>query len=244
MKKVVLLLGVCAMSLNLSFGQLSVTPNPVSFIVNDFDLSDEWAEAVAHGDLTNEFGEEVQVKWEAELIDAPADWELKICDKNTCYGSNVTSNIDPDIGLNEPVVLASGETALLDTHVLPKGIAGCAKVTIQLSLVDDPGNILETVNYDYEVNVNGDCSAVSVVNVSKAQASVYPNPVQGEFFLRNPEQQVKSIRLFNLMGKELKYFQAGANRSYSVNDLAQGIYFVQLLDANDKLIKTSKINKQ
>jgi hypothetical protein len=74
------------------------------------------------------------------------------------------------------------KTALLDTHVLPKGIAGCAKVTIQLSLVDNPGNILETVNYDYEVNVNGDCSAVSVVNVSKAQASVYPNPVQGEFF--------------------------------------------------------------
>lgn len=245
MKKVCLLFSMLLLGSSIALAQLTVTPNPVSFIINDFDLADEWAEAVAHGDLTNEFGNQVQVKWEAQLLDAPSVWELKVCDKNTCYGSNVTSNIDPDIGLNEPVVMSSGEIALLDTHVLPKGAAGCGQVIIELSLVNDPGTILETVQYDYEVNVNGDCNAVSVKNLSRIQhVSVYPNPVQSEFFLRNPENQVKSIRLFNLMGKELKQFRVVANRSYNVGDLAQGIYFVQLLDANDQVIKTAKINKQ
>lgn len=224
--------------------QISVTPNPISFISNDFDLSDEWIEAVAHADMTNEFSSEVLVKWEAELIDAPATWLLKVCDKNTCYGDNVSSNIDPSIGLNEPVVLAPGESGLLDTHVLPKGTPGCGKVKISLSLVSDPGTILETVDYTYEINVNGDCSAVSVGEVFTQSPSIYPNPVQTEFFLRNPEQQVRSMRLFNLMGKEALQFQVVEGQAYDLSNLTQGIYFMQLLDSRNKIIKTVRINKQ
>jgi len=224
--------------------QISITPNPITFISNDFDLSDEWVEAVAHADMTNEYSSQVQVKWEAQLLDAPSTWLLKICDKNTCYGDNVSSNIDPSIGLNEPVVLAPGEIGLLDTHVLPKGTPGCGKVVIKVSLVSDPSTILETANYTYEINVNGDCEAVSLSDLTVQSPSIYPNPVQNEFFLRNPQQQVKTMRLFNLMGKEVQQFQVVENRAYDLSKLNQGIYFMQLLDSRNKIIKTVRINKQ
>jgi len=79
----------------------------------------------------------------------------------------------------------------------------------------------------------------------------YPNPVlrsqQVNIEFENAKQGKITLKLFSLDGrsvgtKEYEAIKGMNNISYSINaQLAAGTYFIQLIDENDKLIKTEKL---
>jgi Secretion system C-terminal sorting domain len=80
--------------------------------------------------------------------------------------------------------------------------------------------------------------------VSPVKISVYPNPATN-FISINKDENVRDIAIFNLVGKKLKTFQnVEKDEHYDVSDLPMGMYLVQVIDTNKKIVTTQRISKR
>jgi len=79
---------------------------------------------------------------------------------------------------------------------------------------------------------------------SVPEISVYPNPVSSEIHIKSPVQ-VQTVRLFNLLGQEIKSLDnIGKNHvQMNVSGLAEGIYILSVEDYQGN-IRTKKITKK
>jgi len=74
--------------------------------------------------------------------------------------------------------------------------------------------------------------------------SVYPNPATN-FISINKDENVRDIAIFNLVGRKLKTFEdVEKDEHYDVSDLPNGMYLVQVIDDNKKIITTQRISKR
>ncbi len=74
--------------------------------------------------------------------------------------------------------------------------------------------------------------------------SIYPNPATNYISINNDEN-VKSITIFNLVGRKLKTFKdIQKNEQYDVTTLPNGMYLVQVTDFSNKIITTQRISKR
>ena len=80
------------------------------------------------------------------------------------------------------------------------------------------------------------------ITAKKKKISVYPNPAVNFIGLSDSED-VKKIVIFNVMGKETKSFDVEKGMKYNVSDLRTGMYLVQIVDLNNKVITTQRLNK-
>jgi len=71
---------------------------------------------------------------------------------------------------------------------------------------------------------------------------VFPNPVTTQFEIGHSER-VNTIRVINMVGREVRSFSYTPGQPYSIADLPQGMYLVQLQDKGDKVIHTQRIKK-
>jgi hypothetical protein len=71
---------------------------------------------------------------------------------------------------------------------------------------------------------------------------IFPNPVSTTFEIGH-SVRVKDVLVINMVGREVKAFDFGAKKKYDITDLPQGMYLVQLKDANDKVIHTQRVKK-
>ncbi len=239
MKKSILflfLLGTFALSAQ----NLAITPDMVVVDILNFNFSDPLEEAVAHSSMVNNGAQTTDIKWEVELLEGPAEWQIKLCDNNTCYGTNVSSNIQSDIGLNEPITLAPGESGICDPHLVPNQTPGCGLVEVRLSTVFNPNNILATAQYEFKLGVNADC-VVSIRDLVKENIQIFPNPATNGFFI-NGSEGVNQVDLYSMLGQPVKSYAAQGSEAYSLEGVPAGIYFVQLLDKQNAVIKTIKLN--
>jgi hypothetical protein len=72
---------------------------------------------------------------------------------------------------------------------------------------------------------------------------VFPNPVYDQMSLKN-DTQVASIVILNLTGRKVLTFKTAPGRKYDVADLSSGLYLVQFLNANSKVIVTQRMHKR
>ncbi|MCB0642735.1 MAG: T9SS type A sorting domain-containing protein [Phaeodactylibacter sp.] len=75
------------------------------------------------------------------------------------------------------------------------------------------------------------------------QPTVFPNPAIDFISLKNPGT-VQTIRIYNLVGRELRQFEVEMGKRYPVSDLPRGMYLVQMVDQSQNVIKTQRINKR
>ncbi len=74
--------------------------------------------------------------------------------------------------------------------------------------------------------------------------AVYPNPATN-FISINKDENVRDISIFNLVGRKLKTFEnVEKDEHYDVSDLPNGMYLVQVIDDNKKIITTQRISKR
>ncbi len=88
-------------------------------------------------------------------------------------------------------------------------------------------------------------STTKTVGESKSiHIQVYPNPTTSFFKIEAHETQIKTIYLYNLIGKRVKTFEPSNGPDFYVDDLLSGMYLVQVLDDRGQIIGTSRLTKR
>lgn len=79
---------------------------------------------------------------------------------------------------------------------------------------------------------------------ASVKVSIYPNPATN-FISINKDENVSDIAIFNLVGRKLKTFQnVEKDEHYDVSDLPVGMYLIQVIDNNKKILTTQRISKR
>ncbi len=77
----------------------------------------------------------------------------------------------------------------------------------------------------------------------KAKLSIFPNPTTNYFQLTETEE-VAQILLFNVVGKRMKSFPYMEDEKYHVDELPNGMYLLQFVGHNGKIISTRRLSKR
>ncbi len=220
--------------------QIQLELHPDSFEGSfQVDLSDNWAEPIAHIQVVNQSGQMVNLRWVFEPQSAPPEWEYRICDINQCYNTGVISNVNLDTGApNKPVALMPGDSSLLDLHILPRGVAGEGVFRIYLADMSAPTQYIDTAVY--YVSIDG---LTATTDITSSPIRVWPNPADAWFTL-SENRLVQYIYVYNLLGGEVARFAYGADRYYDISALPSGMYFVVLADKKGQLLRTIRLNKR
>ena len=73
--------------------------------------------------------------------------------------------------------------------------------------------------------------------------AIFPNPTT-DYFKINSNRDIQKVVVFNLIGRELRSFDAEEDSKYSVGDLPNGMYLIQLLGADNKVLTTQRLQKK
>ncbi len=84
---------------------------------------------------------------------------------------------------------------------------------------------------------------VSKGAAEKPKFTLYPNPAT-DFIGLSTIKGVQKMAVYNLVGREMKTFKVTQDMMYYVGDLPMGVYLVQLIGPNKKIITTQRINKK
>jgi len=228
-----------------AFTQVTINPNPVE-VDKDVDLSLSYSKVEFHSTITNDYTDEVQLKWNVIKIDGPDEWEIQVCDNLACYAYGVHTNINPAMGLEEATIIeGNGGTSILDPKVKPNGIAGCGTYEISVSFVSDPDSILYTNTYNVKINVDENCEAlpVSVEEFKRANVKIFPNPTTN-FFQITDNEFVSDIEIFNIVGKRMTQATFVNGKSFDVSEFPNGLYLVRMIDEEGTILKTTRLTKR
>jgi len=236
MKHIILFTFFLAFSVGQALAQLSVSPNPWVGTFEEVDLSDWWAEPIAHCKMINKSNDTLYVRWEVVTISAPDEWDFRFCDKNSCYTTGTTTNWDPANDIELPAVLAPGEEGIMDLHILPRQVAGVCEVEVRLSLISDPGNVLVTGVFQVTVPTGVD-------EISLRDLHIFPNPSSDYFALTN-SQGIHKIVMYNVVGRPVRTFEVLEGKKYYIADLPDGIYLAGLVGNNDEVLRTLRVSKR
>jgi cyanophycinase-like exopeptidase len=88
--------------------------------------------------------------------------------------------------------------------------------------------------------VNPECGALSIEEVEIFQVEVYPNPFSDRFYI-NMEGQVKSMKLYTILGKEIN-LTLDINKPIDASSLSLGMYILKLKIENQ--VQTFKLIKR
>jgi len=71
---------------------------------------------------------------------------------------------------------------------------------------------------------------------------VFPNPT-ADYIGLSSDTGVGTIRILNLIGKEIRQFKVIKDLRYNVSDLENGMYLIQLISHENKVITTRRLRK-
>jgi hypothetical protein len=75
------------------------------------------------------------------------------------------------------------------------------------------------------------------------QLSIFPNPAT-EFIKLNDDETVKNINISNMLGRKMRTFDVVKGERYEIGDLPNGLYLVQLVGKNNKVLATQRLTKK
>lgn len=76
------------------------------------------------------------------------------------------------------------------------------------------------------------------------KVQIYPNPTTSFFRIEGDNNQVATICLYNLIGKRMKTFNPKKEHDFPVDELPNGLYLVQMIDSNGRVIATNRLTKR
>ena len=99
------------------------------------------------------------------------------------------------------------------------------------------------VQYDDEAacNVQPREFAAENVNIATDFIIVYPNPTTGELRWESLDESISTLRVYNAVG-QLQLQQPASDQCIELSGLVDGLYWVQFLDANSKLLATKAVH--
>lgn len=82
-----------------------------------------------------------------------------------------------------------------------------------------------------------------MVTEQVADLQVFPNPATTHIGVSH-RGEVAMIKVFNLVGRQMKIFTTSPGEKHFVGDLPRGMYLVQLVSTKNKIITTKRVNKR
>ncbi len=73
---------------------------------------------------------------------------------------------------------------------------------------------------------------------------IFPNPAVDFIQLADPSQRVKSILVYNLLGRQMMRFDSLDGSKYNISSLPNGIYLIQMIDARGNILATQRLHKR
>ena len=82
------------------------------------------------------------------------------------------------------------------------------------------------------------------VNTYKVtQLKVYPNPAT-HFIKLNEITGINALVVYNLVGRKIKEFKVEKGKSYSITELPKGMYLIQFVGVDGKVLTTQRLSKR
>ncbi|MDF1863999.1 MAG: T9SS type A sorting domain-containing protein [Saprospiraceae bacterium] len=134
-----------------------------------------------------------------------------------------------------------GETHKFSFYTKPTFKAGCCTSKVYFSTIQDPDDILATLDVDIKVN-DPEC-LVSTKLVLQDEVRIFPNPVSNSVQITG-HPSIEKMKIYSVLGELVKELDAKGKTSFDVNDLISGTYFIALTGKENELLKTSRITKQ
>ena len=75
------------------------------------------------------------------------------------------------------------------------------------------------------------------------ELKIFPNPATN-FIQLKESTKVGAIIIYNLIGRKIKSFTPVKDKAYQITDLPKGIYLIQLIDLNGKILSTQRLSKK
>jgi hypothetical protein len=86
--------------------------------------------------------------------------------------------------------------------------------------------------------------ALGAQSSSRPDLSVFPNPATDYISVEDHTDMVGEISVISMAGRKVKVFTFNKGEQYYVSDLPKGMYLVQLIDKNKRIIITEKLEKR
>jgi hypothetical protein len=91
---------------------------------------------------------------------------------------------------------------------------------------------------------NGACeNCGNISRKAPPELSIFPNPAQ-DFIGITQEDLVGRILVYNMVGRKMKNFEVEKGEKYDISDLPHGMYLVQLVGKNNKVLLTQRLSKR
>jgi hypothetical protein len=74
--------------------------------------------------------------------------------------------------------------------------------------------------------------------------SVYPNPAAEYIMVEDQNELVFELAVISLTGRKVRQFIYERGGQYSIVDLPKGVYLVQIIDRNKRVLSTQKLDKR
>ena len=89
----------------------------------------------------------------------------------------------------------------------------------------------------------GDDDKITTQQPPNDNIQVYPNPAI-DYIMITDNDNVSKVWIYNVLGKRVKAYDVeSTGMKFDIRDLPRGMYIVRLLDSNEELVLTRRINK-
>jgi len=181
---------------------------------------------IAKSTIKNESDSTKTIIWERTVHALTDGWDTAVCDKNICY--------NPDVETFD-FELEAGEEGTLNVYGYPNGNEGMLSVSVKLTDSADPNN---TVTGQFDVQSDGFTTSTTFVPLQDIK--IYPNPT-AQYISLTDVQDVAALSLYNILGRQVRFFTANYENQYDVSSLPVGLYLVRIVDKNSKTLKTLRL---
>ncbi|TVR82687.1 MAG: T9SS C-terminal target domain-containing protein [Saprospirales bacterium] len=223
---------VILFSANLSFAQM-LTPTQGNSVDTEFIVTGDFFQDISinipmvfNGDETT------NLVWEREIQVFQDGWETAVCDPVLCYSPFVeTMYFEAEPGMEFE----------MQVHLYPRGVEGdSARIVLTMYDEDNPDDKYYFTYFfiNSTISSSNDLSSRGIGN-----PILYPNPA-GDFFNIRNNMNVSQFEIVNVFGQHVFSANYSSSESIDVSHLRPGLYFVKLLDDQNSIIRTLRLNKK
>ena len=214
-----------------------------------FNLMDDDTEHKAKMTVTNAGSSPVDIRWRVTGYTLPGPlWESNgLCDWVTCVEFE-------DAGDSTTSALPANSTQDMFVGMKRKAgaVTGCSQIVVELWEAGNASNSATVVFVHSSGADKSQCGAVTPIStanfVKSDLVTVYPNPTSSYLNLNVLSNEVKSVELSNLIGKQISKINMTSNGSsvhqLSLQALPKGMYILQFKNAGGKTLGVQRITKQ
>lgn len=193
---------------------------------------------------TNTSSSPIQLDWRIATFVKDAGWVLgSACEPSgKCYGASEPGLTDgTKTFTSDPMAAGVANNFVIDFDA--DAAAQYTKATVVLDVSVGGGTIKKAVFVGYK-NPTG----INTVLLQDNDVAIFPNPAANYIDVTyNASSDVKTIALYNLIGKVVSVFKVTDKNSARCEfsaDMPSGIYVVRIADSKGNVIATRKITHQ